>query len=355
MLRYGFALRVCAAAMTLAGIGRPALAGVPAYTLVGAYDLPGPGAQFDVLPDGRLLAISGQDFLVQDSVNTTGWTVAGSLDGASPIASYGASFLSLSPDGQTVAVGDNTFGPGTSVYLVATSSLAPMTPSSAIGVLAPNYQAHWLNGSTLFVSGSGAESVVSEITLTGPTANVRTAVSDIGGASSGVTSDGQYLYVGNGFSFGPGSATGEVRAIPLSLITGASSPASFTIDGTPVAHALSADSLGFDAFGNMLIGGGDFFGGGEFGFASVVDGADVAGALIGGPAATTSLALTPRLATDSYSVRLNSVTGELLVTYFDNTTFAPGATVYRYAIPAPGALPALALAGALAAGRRRRA
>ena len=65
--------------------------------------------------------------------------------------------------------------------------------------------------------------------------------------------------------------------------------------------------------------------------------------------------LTPRLATDSYSVRLNSVTGELLVTYFDNTTFAPGATVYRYAIPAPGALPSLALAGALAARRRRRA
>lgn len=355
MTRYGCALALSSAAMvvTLAGIGRPAEAGVPAYSLVGSYELPGAGAQFDVMADGRLLAISGQQFFTQDGMHGSSWTLAGSLGASAPIASFGASFLSLSPDGQTIAVGDNNFGPSASVYLVDSSSLSPIAESPALGVAAPNYQAHWLDDSTLFVSGSGSESVVSEITLTGATAQLRTAVNDFGGGSSGVTSDGQYLYVGNGFSFGAGSPTGEVRAIPLSMIVGGSAPASFLSDGVPVARALSADSLGFDSLGNMLIGGGDFFGGGEFGFAAIVDAGAVAAAHAGGPVATASLALTPRLGTDSYSVRLNPVTGELLVTYFDNTNFEPGATVYRYAVPGPGAVLPLVFAGILSARRRR--
>ncbi len=335
------------------GIGRTAEAGVPGYSLVGSYELPASGAAFDVTADGRLLAISGSQFLVQDGLNSSSWSVAGYLDGSAPISSFGASFLSLSPDGQTVAIGDNNFGAGASVYLVDTSTLNPIAASPAIGAAAPNYQAHWLNNSTLYITGSGSESVVSEITLTGATAQVRTAVNDIGGASSGVTSDGEYLYVGNGFSFGPGSPTGEVRAIPLTSISSAMTPASFTNLGTPIAQGLSAESLGFDSFGNMLIGGGDFFGGGEFGFAGVIDGADVAAALVGGPIATASQILTPRLATDSYSVRLNAMTGELLVTFFDNSSFEPGATVYRYAVPAPSAASVAVLVGLLFARRRR--
>ena len=80
---------------------------------------------------------------------------------------------------------------------------------------------------------------------------------------------------------------------------------SFETQGRAVADALSGASLGFDSLGNLLVGGGDFFGSGDVGYAAIVDADAVAAALGGGPIAPDSaeLRLTPRLATDSYSLR----------------------------------------------------
>jgi hypothetical protein len=350
------ALLAAGAVVALGGVGRVAEGAVPPYSLVGSYQLPGLGAAFDVGPDGRLMAVLGGQILAQDAVNGSAWSVAGLLPNEAPISSFGASFLRISPDGQSIAIGDGRFGVDAHVYVTDTASLNPMSPSPVLGIATPNFQAHWRDNGRLLVTGANGPSVVNEITVGASTLTQRTVVDDIAGASGGVTTDGVYLYTGNGYSFGGGSATGEVRAFPLAAIDAALSPLSFESAGIPVAQSLSGSSLGFDGLGNMLIGGGDAFTpGAENGFAAVLDGAAIAAALGGGSPAAATLALTPDSATHSYSSQFNPVTNELLVYYFDNTSFTTGLTVYRYAVPAPGGALAVALGGALISRRRRRA
>lgn len=354
MRKWCCALLAAGAVIASGGIGRVAEAAVPPYSLVGSYQLPGQGAAFDVGPDGRLMTVLGGQILVQDAVNGSAWSVAGFLPNEAPIALFGASFLRLSPDGQSIAIGDGRFGVDAHVYVMDAAALNPLAASPVLSLATPNFQGHWRDNSRLLVTGANGPSVVNEITVGASTLTQRTVVDDIAGASGGVTTDGVYLYTGNGYSFGGGSLTGEVRAFALAAIDGAPGALSFESAGIPVARSLSGSSLGFDAMGNMLIGGGDAFTpGAENGFTSIVGGDDVASALGGGPLAPVAMALTPSSATHSYSSLFNPVTNELLVYYFDNSSFATGLTVYRYAVPAPGSLMALAFGGILAARRRR--
>ena len=332
-----------------------ASAGIPAYSLVGTFDLPTGASAFDVLPDGRVIAIIGDDIVRQSAISGSAYEPLGSLP-AGTVSSFGASFLRLSPDGSTLAVGNNTFGDGNAVHTLALAALNTGAPTPTTSWSIPNTEAHWTDNDTLFVSGFGAQAIVSEIDLAGATA--RTVIADIAGASGGITTDGTYLYTSNGFDFGPGgSDVGEVRAFRLSDIASlaAGDALSFETQGRAVADALSGASLGFDSLGNLLVGGGDFFGSGDVGYAAIVDADAVAAALGGGPIAPDSaeLRLTPRLATDSYSLRFSPATGELLITFFDNTTFAAGTTVYRYQVPAPGILIFSGVWFAFASKRRR--
>lgn len=354
-MRYVIASLSCA--LIVAGLAPTAAAAVPPYAQVGSFELPASTTAYDVLPDGRAVAVAGSDIYLQDVASQSGFTRIGAV-APGLISSFGASFLRLSPDGSTIALGDNDFGPGATVLTLAFASLDTGSATMPAIWSSDNTDACWLDADTLVVSGSGfAGTMVREIDL--GTATSRVLIENIDGASGGITSDGTYLYTANGFDFSPtGSNTGEVRAFSLADIA-ALTPGTaldFEAAGVPVADALSGASLGFDPYGNMLIGGGDAFGSPpDAGYAAVVDGASIAAALLGGPIApdAAELRLTPRLASDSYFTRFNAATNELLISYYDNTTFSGGLTVYRYAVPAPGMLIFTGTWFAFAARRRR--
>ncbi len=346
-----------AAAMVIGAnaIAPSARAALPAYSLLGSFELPAGATVWDTAPDGRVITLVGGDVYRQDAVSASSFTRLGSLP-AGEIPSFGAAFLRISPDGSTLAIGDNYAGGTPDVLLVPTLALDPLAPTTPTRLALDHSEADWAGNSTLFVTGSTIDgSFVAMVDI--PTLSTRQVVGNIDGAAAGVTSDGAYLYAGNGFAFGGPSQTGEVRAFPLSAITSSATPLDFENAGIPVADALTGSSLGFDGFGNLLVGGGDFFGGsGDLGSAAVIDAEALAESLGGAGVApdNAELRLSPRLATDSYFARWSGASGELLVGYFDNTTFTSGTTIYRYAVPAPGVVTTVTFAGAGIASRRRR-
>jgi len=339
----------------LAAMASSAWGAVPAYELVGMYQLPAGAGAFDALPDGRLVVMVGDQIVSQSSLNASAFAPLGSVP-AGLIGSFGAAFISVSPNGQTIAIGDNRAGSGAqNVLLLDASALNTGGPTAPVLVGAPNYHANWADDSTLYVTGVAdfsSPGVVTRIdvpTITSATA--WTVVTGINGASAGVVTDGTYLYTANGYDFAPGvgSETGHVRGFSLASLPtkDAGVPVDFESAGVLVADVLSGSPLGFDPFGNLLAGGGDF-GGGDSGYAAVVDGAVLSLALSGGPAATGAdgLMLAPAGA-QFYTALFNRGTNELLVWAFGDPT------VYRYAVPAPGATSLLAAAGLMAARRRR--
>lgn len=326
---------------------------LPPYSLAGSFELPAAVSAYDVLPDGRCITIVGDDIHRQNVVNGSTWTRIGSV---SPglISPFGASFVRVSPDGSAIALGDNNFGPGAMVHVLNAAALNPATPTFPSSSWASsNLDAHWHDSTTLFVTGASAGGEAALIDLASHSS--RLALTNIGLSAAGIATHGGRLFAGNGFDLPGGpSSTGEVRAFDLDAVLSSPVPIDFTA-GLPVAAVLSAASLGFDPLGNLLVGGGDVFGGSnDFGYAAVIDAAAIADAIAGGPIVPPSaiLQLTPDAPTHSYFTRFNSATDELLVTFFDNSSFTPGTTVYRYAIPAPAS--AAIVLFALAPRRRRR-
>lgn len=333
---------LCALAVSLS-CSAVATAG-PAYSLVSTFELPSGIDTFSIAPSGLLYAASGNDILIQDSINSGSFSLAGSVD-AGQISSFGASFISVSPDGQTIAIGDNNIGSGASVLLLPTSGLTPGSSTPTTSVASPNFNAVWGDNSTLYVTGGdfGSPSSVTAIDAVNFTSNV--IIDNIDGASGGIAVADGRLYTGNGFAYGGGTSTGDIFAYDLADLGGG--PVNFT-DGTLVANVLSAGSLGFDAQGNLLVGGGDS--GGQIGFASVIASSAIEGALAGGPIAgpLDGQQLAPTGDPNAfYSIRFNPVTEELYVTTFGSST------VFVYAIPTPGGAAVLALAGLVATRRRR--
>ncbi len=271
----------------------------PPYSLVGSFPLP--GGPFDVLPDGRVMRLAGSDIYVQSSVNGTAYTRVGSVS-SSLINSFGASFLKVSPNGQTIAIGDNNFGPDAGVLLVSTASLSTGGDSPTTSIAVPNTEATWSSNSTLFVTGYGSQSVVSRLDVGSLSAT--TVIDAVGGGSAGVTTHGAYLFAADGFNTSDGGEpTGNVRAFSLAALTGSATSVDFS-SGVLVADALSGSSLGFDALGNMLVGGGDFFAGSDdYGYGAIIEAAAISAALLGGP-----------LAPDSSELRLSPAgTGGVLL------------------------------------------
>lgn len=310
---------------------------VPAYSLVGSYTLPDSASAWDVGPDGRVWGIVGSSIIRQDALNGSTYTTVGSVP-TGTVASFGASFLRMSADGSLIAIGDNNFGSSARVHVLETSALSSGSPTSTISVPSGNFDAAWY-GHDLFVTGASASFVpyITRITITDAATPpmAQTVITGIGGGSGGVALRNGQLFTGVGYT-GGGLSTGQIRAFNLASLTG-STPVDFT-SGTIITTALSAWPLGFDPFGNLLVGGGDAFSGtSDFGYAAVINPSNPADALHLSPAGGGTGAV--------YGVAFNSATSELLVT--------ANGTAYRYAVPAPSAAVAMTLGGIVAARRRR--
>ncbi|MEO1584935.1 MAG: hypothetical protein AAFR96_10250 [Planctomycetota bacterium] len=295
-------------------------------TLTTSYTLPS-NVAFDVQADGRLLLIDGDgDVLQQDAVNSTGFTLAGSIAPLNP-GNGAPSFVSISPDGQSVAIGDNVFGPANAVSIFDTADLTSPGVSSPLSTITtPNFAASWSDNSTLFVTGaisSPFTTVVNRLDATNGTSE--TVISPAGGSSGGVNANGNELLIGAGDS-------GDVRSFDIAALS--TTAADFST-GTFIAGSGSAGSI--DTFGSLLLIAGS-------GGVQVID--RVAG---------TTLTLAPLGSSEFYGGFFNPSQNQIIVTnsVFDTNTFVPTTTIFAYTIPAPATLALAPLA--LAATRRRRA
>lgn len=337
----------------IAAVAPTAHAALPSYSLVGSYALP--DGSFDLLPDGRLVAVDSTGAIrVQDAPNANTYSPLGSIDGTifdGPFGNFGAIFLRVSPDGSHLAIGDNAAHD--KVHFVDASALSTSSVTPTTAVSSSNYDAVWTDNHTLFVTGSDSlfNPVVTRIdTNTNTSTIVMTAGS---GGSGGITTDGTHLFVADGYNPSSGGApTGNVRSFNLSDLAAPlpTSPIDFTT-GLLVADALTGASLGFDAQGNFLVGGGDYFAGSnDAGYAAVIDKEAIAVALLGGPFAQDSdeLRLSPASSPPflSYHIFFNAATNELIV--------GADGTAYRYALVPTPTTAALFTVGIAAAGRRRR-
>ena len=319
-------------------------AAIPPYTLVGSFPVSG---TWDLLPDGRVISISGTTISAQTAPNATTYAPLGSVP-AGTVASFGASFLRVSPDGTRAAIGDNVFSAAAKdaaakrlsaisaaakVHFVPLAGLNTSGPTATTSVTVGNYAAAWSSNSTLYVSGFGTASQLFRVNADALTAT--TVVTNIGDGSGGVTIAGNTVFTGIGYD-AAGVTTGQIRGFSLPALATTASPVNFST-GAFAATILSAASLDTDRFGNLLAAGADFS---NFpavtGYASVLD--------LPGSA---RLDLAPAGTGRSYRVRFNQATDELLV--------VTGGTAYRYAVPAPAALAPLAAAGLVAIRRRRHA
>ena len=311
-MRSALIIAACAAAPTLA---QPELALTTTFQL--------PNAAFDVLPDGRILAIDADgSVLQQHDINGETFFVAGSV-GQLNAAGFNPSFVSISPDGQTVAVGNNEFNPSNAVSIFDAATLtSPGTPAPTATINTPNFKADWADNSTLFVTGADSASfaaVVNRLDIAGATSE--TYISPAGVFSGGVAVDGTTLLVGDGDS-------GEVRAFDTAASP--TLPLAFT-QGDLVTAATSASDI--DTLGDLLLIAGAVFGG--QGNATVFD-----------RATGLSTTLAPAGPDAFYGGYFNPATNQLVVT--------ANGTAYVYdIIPAPATIALAPLA--LLATRRRRA
>lgn len=313
------------------------------------------GVAGDVLPDGRLLMVTGNSVYLESGIASASFDRVAILDASQTGGSTDPAFLSISPDGSRVAIGT---GFGKPVAVFATSALgtpdAPSTLSSgsvadyfAVG----HFDAAWYDNTSLALTAGnfGRPAFVSLLDTTSSPSNPTNPmiVSNIQGASAGITFDDDgRLYTANGFSNGNASDTGNIRAFDAAAWQ---SGADFETEGVLIGDILSGNALRFDAEGNLVVGGGDF-GNFDAGYLGVVRARALADALAGfGPIDSNDASQLARLDPRGdgfgfFGSAYNAVTGELYVTDSD-TWYAT--------TPAPTTLTLLAAAGVLA-GRRRR-
>ncbi len=321
------------AALIACAIATPALAAFTPYTdsfrtiaappiADGSFGVAGAA-----LADGRLLAMTGSEFYIETSVGSGIFDLAATLD-ASITDGTDPAFLSVSPDGSTIALGAGFSRPLITFDSALLDGATTITTSNASVFTTNHFAGMWQDNTTLVVSGQAGVTAID--TLTGD-ANV--LVNNIDGASGGVAfdSDGN-LYTANGFDFAPGGTeTGEIRRFTPAEF--ASGPADFQTSGAFVAEILSGSPLHTDAFGNLIVAGGDFSEG-DAGYIGVFN------------LTTGELAQYDPVGTGDvfYSAFVNGATGELII--------QNGADWFVYAVPAPSALALFAIP---AIGRRRRA
>lgn len=354
VLRWVAGVVVVVAVLLLAGKADAAAgAAFDGYGLVESFPLPAGAGNLDVLPDGRLISLAGVQVMTESAPGTRTFAAAGTLAGAD-FSSFGPAFVRVSPSGTHLAVG-NGGGASFGNYQIGVFELQGM---AGRWFEADHFSAAWADDRHLALSGGtfGAPAFVSLLDTASADAGNPVnpvVVQNIGGASGGIAFDAAGdLYTGNGFATSGPSGTGAVmhfahHAWQAALAGG--SPIDFEAQGTLVVDILSAGSLGFDAEGNLFVGGGEF-GGADVNFAALVSAAAVQRAIGGmGAADVLDMSQVRRLDPDMgndfnfYSVAFNPIREELYV--YD------GGMVHVYAVPEPGSLILLTL-GAICVARR---
>ncbi|MET0794252.1 MAG: dockerin type I domain-containing protein [Polyangiaceae bacterium] len=246
---------------------------------------------------GRFLAATGRDVLLQKNFGADIW-----LKVASVPESMDPGFVRVAPGGAKIALGTGFYKP---LYVFATTVLSVATPPdlatlAGVKIFEENYyDAAWRGDRYLFINaGSDIGSQIYAVDTEGTTGTPIPILPDIPGASGGVAFDAAGdLVTGIGY----GDHTGQLKIWPAASVTLAlqGTPLSYATSGNVLVEgALSAANLGFDADGNLYVGGGDAFGSsGHYGYAAVVTAAVVQRVLAGGALAN------PELASDYFKVQ----------------------------------------------------
>ena len=228
--------------------------------------VPQSGCLFDATPDGRIVALDGDDVYGEDAVGTGSFSYVGALPNADMPASWPGAFLRVAPNGERIAVGNNG-GSSWVNYEIGRVFDFPALTGSWYPI--NHFDAAWYDDTQLAITAGtfGSPSIVTMLdTTSSPARPVNpTVVNNIGGISGGIAFDqAGNLFTGNGYEGDGPSETGWVKVFDhtaWSAAVAGGPPVDFETAGHLVVDALSASSLGFDQHGHLHVGGGDFLGG----------------------------------------------------------------------------------------------
>lgn len=231
------------------------------YANVEVFELPAGTSVFNVVSDGRIVALVGGDVYIEDTAGGRSFSLVGTLPSAD-IPFFGAAFMAVSPDGSRVAVGNN----GGASFVDFQVGVFDIVTLAGDWVAANHFLGRWMDNERLFLV-AGGSSNVSSVTVLDTTdsdpANwtITTVIENIGGASGGIALDGAgNLFTANGFSTTGPSGTGAVKAFAaadwMAALSGGGA-VDFENGGVLIVDILSGNPLAFDVEGNLLVGGGD--------------------------------------------------------------------------------------------------
>lgn len=308
------------------------------YQLVETFQVPADTGPLDTLGDGRIILLAGDRVFLETAVGSRSFALKGALSDAD-IPSFGAAFISVSPDDTKIAVGNN----GGSSFVDFKVGILNIETLEGTWYVANHFVAEWISDTHLalavsdFANGSYV-TVLDTTSLDPENPDNPRIIDNVGGASGGLSFDAfGNLFMGNGFAtIGP-SGTGTVKAFSNASWTGAlagGTALDFEVEGTLIVDVLSAGSLRFDTQGNLFVTGGATAPDNDS--IALVRASAVAAALAGmGPADPDNPAQVRRLdpITTSdfnfYSADHNAATGELYVRDFGDQTIY----VYRDVAP----------------------
>ena len=327
-----------------------------AYELTGSFDFPIGAGVFDVLPDGRIVTVAGPIVLVEIAAGSHTFEPVGSLP-APDFSDFGPSFLRVSPDGATIAIGNG----GGATFVNYQVGVFQMSDLAGGWFAAPHFDGAWIDGTNLALTAGnfGEPAFVSVLDTSSPNPGDPTntvVIDNIGGASAGIAfDDSGRLFTGNGFATSGPSGTGVVKAFDQELWSDAlegGETVDFENDGVLIVDVLSATSLGFDGEGNLHVGGGDFAAD-EVDFAALINATAITDALFG---------LGPADLADPMEVRFFDPDETNAFNFYDLNTnplleelyIREGLTVYVFAVPEPASLVLICALGAVLLERSRR-
>lgn len=224
------------------------------------------GVSVDALPDGRLIATTGVNILLETAVGSNDFQIAATIDASLLADPVDPGFIVVSPAGSQIALGAG-FGKPVIVFdsaLLNTTSPTTLTLSNASAFAVMHFAAAWLDESSLAITG-GVFGQPSFVTLLDTTSDPMSPdnpiiINNIDGASGGIAiDDNGAIYTSNGFDNSPNTpGTSDTGWIKRFTSADWSSGADFENEGLFVADLLSANTLAMDRDGALAVGGGDF-------------------------------------------------------------------------------------------------